>query len=341
MRIRMKDIADSLGISINAVSLALNNKPGVSDDMRRRVLRTASELGYIETKEKFIRTYSSNNICVMMQKRYSEDMNFYGKVLLAVTEEARARGFDSMVDFFDDTAFVVPKAVQERRVAGVTIIGMISDDNIAALQILHVPLVIVDHASLLRRADSILTDNKLGGFLITKYLLDRGYRRIGFFGDLNYSLSIKERYFGFYEALRRKENEADYQRTGALIERWSITADIEHRALNNDVEGIAQKIKVLEELPQAFVCSNDRAAIALQLALVSLGYRVPDDISVTGFDDIDMAEKVIPRLTTIHVDKETMGRLAVQRLCHRISHRDAPCRNTVMSVELVERDSVR
>ena len=94
-------------------------------------------------------------------------------------------------------------------------------------------------------------------------------------------------------------------------------------------------------MPQAFVCSNDRAAIALLMSLQSLGYRVPDDISLVGFDNIDMCEKVNPKLTTINVNKETMGKRAVQRIRHLISHRGSRPENTVMSVELIERESVK
>lgn len=338
-RVRMKDIAESLGISVNAVSLALNNKPGIGEETRQAILNIAHAMGYLETKEKFMRTYSSTHLCVMMQKRYSEDLNFYGKVLIGVTEEARNRGFDAMVDFFDDSQSAVPKVVRDHRVAGIIVIGKISDDNITQLQGYHIPLVIVDHASLTRQADSILTDNKQGGFLITRYLLEKGLQRIGFFGDLDYSLSIKERFFGFFEALYAQTG--NRQRLYRDIERSSVLSNIEQYALKNDTAVIAKRLQELEQLPEAFVCSNDRAAIAVQLALESLGWRVPEDVSLTGFDDIDMCERIRPRLTTIRVNKEAMGRLAVQRICHRIDHKSAPFQNIVMSVELIERESVK
>ena len=94
----MKDIAEELGISVNAVSLALNNKPGVGDETRQAILSTARLLGYLETKEKYLRTYSSIHFGVIMQKQYSEDLGFYGKVLMGVTEEARNRGYNAIVD---------------------------------------------------------------------------------------------------------------------------------------------------------------------------------------------------------------------------------------------------
>lgn len=340
MKATMRDIAEKLGISINAVSLALNNKSGVSDEMRMKILRTADAMGYLRKKEKYAHTFSSSNLCVMMQRIYSTDMNFYGKVLCALTEEAQKNSFDTLMSFFDDKTFAVPGAVEEHRVSGVIIIGKISDQNIERLREYNLPLVLVDHASLINQVDSILTDNKLGGFVATNYLAERGFSKIGYFGDLDYSLSIKERFFGFQEAIKRSglANDAGLWE---YVGRYSITRDIESWILKNDNSGIISHIQAAEQLPEAFVCSNDKAAIALLMSLQSLGYRVPEDISIIGFDNIDICRKVNPKITTIKVDKEAMGRRAVERLRYRLSHRDAPPENTVLSVELIERQSVR
>lgn len=341
MSVTMKDIADSLNISINAVSIALNNKAGVSDGMRAKILRTAEKMGYLEKKSKFVRTFSHTNLCIMMQKIYSEDMNFYSKVLYSFVEESKRSGYDTIMNFFDDDAMAVPACVLKYRVSGIVVIGKISDDNIATLKEYHIPLVLVDHASLLHTVDSILTDNKLGGFIITKYLLDKGFRQIGFFGDLNYSLSIKERFFGFKEALKCYQPVLKFDNQDEYVNTYSILSDIEDAVLKNDTQKIVQMIKMTRNLPQAFVCSNDRAAIALMMALQILNMNVPGDISLVGFDNIDMCEKVNPKLTTVNVDKEALGKRAVQRLKHQISHQDSVPENTVISVKLVERESVK
>lgn len=336
----MKDIAESLNISINAVSIALNNKAGVSDEMRVKILRTAEKMGYLEKKKKFIRTFSHTNLCVMMQKIYSEDMNFYSKVLYSLVEEAKKSGYDTIINFFDDAEMAVPRCILKMRVSGIAVIGKISDWNIAKLKEYHLPLVLVDHASLLYAVDSIITDNKLGGFVITKHLLDQGFRSIGFFGDLNYSLSIKERFFGFREALTNcLELEAD--QLDGYIKKYSILRDIEDAVLNNDTEKIIRLIKLNCNLPQAFVCSNDRAAIAILMALQTLNINVPEDISLVGFDNIDMCEKVHPKLTTVNVDKGALGKRAVQCLKRRADHPESVPENTVISVKLIERNSVK
>lgn len=342
MKVTMKEIAAQLGISINAVSLALNNKPGVSDEMRKKILKTADELGYLEKKAKFIRTFSCSNLCVMMQQIYSMDMNFYSKILYSVVEEAKKRGFDTLMNFFNDSEPVIPNCIAEHRVAGIIVIGKISDRYIEMLRTYRLPIVLVDHASLIHRVDSILTDNKLGGFMVTKYLIEKGFRKIGFFGDLDYSISIKERFFGFKEAVSGGEfYRAFDDSVDAYVHRYSITANIEAAVLDNDHRKIVQLLTHARELPQAFVCSNDRAAILLLVALQIMRYRVPEDISLVGFDNIDMCERVNPKLTTVNVNKEIMGKRAVQRMKHLLDHHSSAPENTVMSVELIERDSVK
>jgi LacI family transcriptional regulator len=337
----MKEIAQIHGVSINAVSLALNNKPGVSEEMRIKILRSAEKMGYLEEHEKFIRTFERTNLCVMIQKKYSQDMNFYGRVLYSVVEEAKKNGYDASMNFFDDKDMEIPKMIEEHRVCGIIIIGKISDGNIDLLEKYKIPMVLVDHASLIKNIDSILTDNKLGGFVITKYLIEKGFKKIGFFGELTYSLSIKERYWGYREALSNLGNMGDGYYLNDYVERYSITEGIEEAVLSNDNKKIVELVQNQMQIPEVFVCSNDKAAIALMMVLQTLGYRIPEDISIVGFDDIDICEKIYPKLTTIHVNKEIMGKRGIERLIYRIGHKNSLSENIVIGVELVERETVK
>lgn len=340
MKVTMKDIARIHGISVNAVSLALNNKQGISNEMRIKILRTAEELGYLETKEKFIRTFARTNICVMMQKRYSQDMNFYGRVLFGVVEEAKKNSYDTLINFFDDDAFEIPLTITQRRAAGVIVIGKICDKNIEKIYDTHTPIVLADHASMTENIDSIITDNKRGSYMLVKYLLEKGFTKIGFYGELGYSLSIKERYWGYKEALSESMQFDSKGVLGNYIDRYSILKGMEEAILSNNNKKIVELLERHQTLPEVFVCSNDKAAISLMVALQLLGYKVPDDISVVGFDNIDICEKVCPKLTTINVNKELMGKRAVQRLIYRLSHKKCLAENAVISVEMVERESV-
>ena len=340
MKVTMKDIAERLGVSINAVSLALNNRPGVGEELRRKILRIAEETGYLQKKSKYERTFMRTNLCVMMQSIYASSRNFcgfYGQVLYAVSQEAGRYGYDIIIDFFDEADMQPPGCVAERRVSGIIVIGKIGDKNISRLQEYGLPLVVVDHASLRRPLNCIVTDNKLGGFIQTQYLLDRNFTRIGFFGDLRYSLSIKERYFGFQEALHQSGLDVG----GEDAAHWySITAPGLERAVLNDDTSVGLKLlQGMEALPEAFVCSNDQAAFYLIRILRDMGIRVPEDVSVVGFDDIDLAGKIVPALTTVRVDREDMGVRAVQRIRYLLSHPQSGPESVIMPVALIERES--
>ncbi|MCC0783101.1 LacI family DNA-binding transcriptional regulator [Clostridioides sp. ES-S-0108-01] len=335
-RVTMKDISNKLDISINAVSLALNNKVGVSEETRKMVLNVAEELGYLEKSPKFVKSYAQKNICVIIKKIYFEDNTFYSKVMKGISDEASKNNYDIITCIKDDSKNI-PSCVETKKVCGVVVIGTIDDDYLFKLKQYNIPVVLVDHTSLLYNTDSILTDNKMGSFKITKLLFDKGYEKIGFFGDLEYSLSVKERYFGYKEVIKKfAPTESNVKET---IHKYSILSDIEEYILNGEHKKIQEIIKNVSALPDAFVCSNDNAAIMLITSLTDLGYNVPKDIAVVGFDDIAMNSLLVPKLTTVRVNKELMGIKAVKRLLWRLNNKKEMTENLVMGVDVIERAS--
>jgi len=338
-KVTMKDIAKKLGISINAVSLALNNRVGVSDEMRLKVLRTADLLGYINSNSRFSHTFERFNFCVMMQDIYSRDMDFYAKVLYSIVQESKNQGYDTILNYFMDENMTIPDCIEMRRVSGILIIGKISNRNIKILESYNLPIVLIDHLLLLSNVNCVLTDNKSGGFLATQYLIKSGFREIGFFGDLRYSLSIKERYEGFLEALMY-EGIIEIDQREEYASKYSITKNLEQHVLNNDVDAIVSILSLQKMLPQAYFCSNDHAAVMLISALKEKNIHVPQDISIIGFDNVELCEKINPKLTTINVNKEVMGQRAVRKLLHLIERKKEINENIVLGVELIERASV-
>lgn len=339
-KVTMKDIAEKLNISVNAVSIALNDKAGVSEDTRSNILKAAEELGYFDNNPKYVHSYANKNICMILEKMHFKDLYFYSKIILGIEEEARKNGYDIIMNFFDKGNYIIPNCLQSKKVSGVIIVGNISDEYLLELKSYNIPTILVDHTSLLESTDSILTDNKLGAFKATKYLIDKGIKEIGFFGDLEYSLSIKERFFGYQEALKTTNISRNIRELDDYINMYSILEDLEKYIINSDTESILVKVKNIQKMPKAFICSNDSAAIQLNNVLKELGYSIPKDVSIVGFDDIALSNMVVPKLTTVRVNKELMGKKAVKRLIWRMSHRDEPIENIIMSVELIERNSV-
>lgn len=339
IKITMKDIAKKLNLSINAVSLVLNNKAGVSEETRSLVLKTADDMGYFDNKPKYLNSFASKNICLVLEPRFFNDPYFYSKVILGIEEESRKNSYDLIMNFIDGKNFTAPNCLESRKASGIIALGPLDDEYLLRLKNYCLPMVLVDNSSFIEPIDSILTDNKLGAYKATKYLINKGFEKIGFFGDLSYSLSIKERYFGYSEALR--DSSLYGENLDEMIKRYSLTTKIEEFVIKHDVEAILQKLKKIVEMPEAFVCSNDSAAIQLNNALNLLGHKVPEEVSIIGFDDISLCNMIMPKLSTIKVNKELMGRKAVQRLLWRMRHKSDPVENTIMSVELVERESVK
>lgn len=219
------------------------------------------------------------------------------------------------------------------------VVGKISDVNLKQLKKTGIPIVLVDFTSLYDSCDCVLTHNKQGGYMITNYVLQKGYQKIGFFGDLNYSMSFQDRFIGFKEALMKHHIIQGYC-DDAYIRQYSFLENIETFILNQQIDEIIHLLQS-KPLPEVLICANDSNAFVVIQALHTMGLKIPDDIGVTGFDDTPLAEKFIPSLTTLQVQKESMGKEAVHRLVDRIQRKDYIQKTELLSVKIIERTSVK
>jgi DNA-binding LacI/PurR family transcriptional regulator len=200
--------------------------------------------------------------------------------------------------------------------------------------------VIVDHNPRLPNTNCILTDNISGGYMAAKYLIRKGFSEIGYIGDFSYSKSVKERYYGFLEALVQ-EGLIKFEDTGEYIRKYSLIGDIEPYLINNDIDAVKRILPPKTRMPQAYFCDNDAAALIVMEALKRKKIDIPGEISIIGFDNGSLAASHSPRLTTINVNRERMGQKAVRRLVQLLDNGNSEVEHTVLGVELVERDSVR
>lgn len=166
----------------------------------------AEEIGYLDQNEKYTSTYSNKNICILIEHRFFRDMYFYGRVLLGVESAAKEAGYDILVKSFNEKQEVVPECVEKRKVSGIIVIGKLADEYLISLKSYGLPIVLVDHVSMKEETDSVITDNKTGSFKMTEYLIQEGFEKIGFFGGMEYSPSVRERFWGYQEAIRTLMN---------------------------------------------------------------------------------------------------------------------------------------
>lgn len=335
----MQDIARQVGISVNAVSLAIKNRPGVSEETRRKVLEIAREIGYqVRSAQPVPEVQEARRtICVLLRYRFFRDFRFYGRILLGIEETAKKAGYDVQICSFDDES--VPASVREHRVAGIIVLGMIEDKFITRLREYDVPLVLADHQSSYHALDCVVSDNYFGAYGMTMHLFKKGYTRIGYFGDREYTPSTRDRYFGVLKAIQDHVCPGDLKQALDYLERFSGCGKIERYVVEQNAQRIFELYQAIPAKPEALVCSNDELAILLMQALQKNDISVPGDIAIAGFDDIETGAMVTPTLTTMHVQKKLMGQRAVECLLHRLEHPGELPEKRTMSVTLVERES--
>jgi LacI family transcriptional regulator len=223
----------------------------------------------------------------------------------------------------------LPRMLLEDELDGLLLVGAFVDSTIARLmQRRTMPTVLVDAYAAEKSYDSVVSDNVRGAYDATAYLIAHGHRQIGLVGSLPDAYpSIEERRRGYLQAL----------------DDHGITTPYFADSHIEKPEAAAAAVELLRRAPQitALFCCNDSMAIAVMQAVQAIGRSVPDNLSIIGFDDIDLAQHVSPGLTTMQVDKIAMGRLAVQLLITRAEFPSSNCITSVLRPTLIERQSVR
>ena len=335
-RVKLLDIAQASGVSLTAVSLALSDKPGISQETRVRVLEVARTLGYrFKTAGNHSPARSVKTIGLVVKSGPEDEPHanhFYSPVIAGIESTCRQMGinlmFANLLVDSDNFPLEIPALLEKADVDGILLAGIFVDETLGRiLDGNPCPVILVDSYSSTRTYHSVVSDNLQGAYQATEYLIRKGHRRIGFIGGHDGAYpSFRERRVGYRKAL------ADYGMGQGLF------ADCGNS--RGEVAAAATNLIRQDSEITGLVCVNDDTAITAMYALIDLGIRVPQQISIIGFDDIYLAESVVPGLSTMRVNKQSMGRLAVQLLLNQVSQPDSGCVTSVFCPSLVERSSV-
>jgi DNA-binding LacI/PurR family transcriptional regulator len=331
-KVSMQDIAEYLSISKNAVSLALNNKPGVSEELRKRVFKAAQELNYGGLGQK----RKSSNIIVLIPEYISDDTYFYNDIYWTIEREAKQQGYNAILTSIGsemEDALQLPDIYFEMDFTGIMIIGIFSDKYVEKLAAMDLPLLSVDHYYDGIVLDSVVTANEEGAYIAVEHLINNGHRDIGYIGSIDMTASLYERWNGYLKAMRRHNLEVNFEHC--------ITKPSSLSHLLNDIEELEKSINEMDTFPTAWFCGGDRIAISLINVLSRKNIKVPDDISVMGFDDIQASSIIVPPLSTFRVQRELMGKMAVDMLIKKINGSGNNKLKLAIHGELVVRDSVK
>ncbi len=322
----IRDVAQKAGVSPATVSRVLNERPGISEETRARVLQAARELGYIpDIAGRSLASKRTMTIGFLIHPRHSMGPHsFYGEVLMGADEEARKHGYHVVFAAEGDTK--LPSMVLQNRVDGLILAGCdIPRETIIALKHQEIPLVLVDNH--VEKVNSIVIDNEGGAYEATSHLIQLGHRRIAFICEWLGDLSFAERFAGYKRAL------ADH---GIPFDDTLVAEGLPRQPRT----GYVAAQRLLEKTtPTAIFAANDLVAAEAMRLLRDRGLKVPDDVAVVGFDDGEVAHHTVPPLSSVRVFRKQMGALAVRRLLDLFNDPDQPPTHIRVFTELVVRDS--
>lgn len=326
-KVRMADIAERLGISIVSVSKGLAGKDGVSEEMRAKILSTAEEMGYVQHQAKKEAKSGSGNIGILVADRFITDNSFYPRLYRQVMMRCNEAGCTAIMEIVPaeaESSCVMPSIIQGNKVDGIIFMGELDRKYLKTVIQSELPYILLDFYDEDLEADSITSDNAVGGFRVTNAMLQAGRRKIAYVGSIFATSSIMDRYLGYTKALLRY---GIHPKTQWLLE-------------DRDSEGKFIKVRLPEDMPDAFVCNCDEVAYNLVEQLKSKGYRIPEDISVTGYDDHSFAQICDPPLTSYRVNVEDMGRMAAVQLLRKVRGKRFIGGSSVVGGKLIRRESV-
>ncbi|HHV09866.1 MAG TPA: LacI family transcriptional regulator [Clostridiales bacterium] len=336
MAISSKELAAMLGVSPSAISIALNNKEGISPETRERILKAAKEHGIQKSERLNTGKARSMFINLVIFKKHGMvygDTPFFSEVIEGISNQVKKVGYSLLVTYLygNQDRKEQLRSLNLSECAGIILLATeMSEEDIRWFSSANRPVVILDSYFGNYNLDSIVIDNIQGAYLATSHLIEHGHKNIGHLASQVEINNFKERHEGFAKAVNRSSETCD-----------SIYNTIR---LRPTTEGAYEDMKAYlgkkPELPTAFFADNDIIAISCIRALKEAGYKIPNDISIVGFDDIPMAYVTSPKLTTVHVAKEILGIRAVIRLIEKINDPSDAALKIAVNTTLEIRESV-
>ncbi len=327
--VTIRDIAREAGVSINTVSRALNDKPDINVETKKKVLEVADRLGYIRDATAVSLRYGLTRVIGVILEDSSNP--FYSEVLKGIEMAAKKKKFNVIFMNTERSYELENEAIKTmigRRVDGMIISPTQEKcDDIKLLSEKGIPFVVLGVHFDELDVPEIYTDDEKGGYLATKHLIEIGRRRILFLNGFTYKSVAKMRLNGYRKAL--KEFGLEYDE--------SLVYEIEE-----GYESAYNKVKELLKKGISFdsiFCFNDVFAIGAIGALKEKGIKVPQDIAVVGYDDIYFSKFISPSLTTVKIDKILEGKLAFEMLHGILTKKIGKNVKNVLDVELIVRES--
>lgn len=330
MKVNIRDISLKTGFSPATVSNALNHKKGVNKETAAEIFRIAKEIGYLSensvTKIK-LAIFKKNGSII-------DDTPFFPTLISGFENECRQCGYEMVICNLDqrepDYHEQVKGLIRDAQAATVVLATEMMDEDLESFRGSRIPIVILDYWSETMEFNGVLINNADSARTAAEYLIERGHTQIGYLRGAYRIKGFRSRGVGLQAAMRHVCLE--------LKEEYVMTLKT---TLNGAYMDMLKQLETVKVMPTAFFADNDMIALGAMKALQEKGYRIPEDVSVIGFDDLPFSEISSPPLTTLRVPNREMGRLAARRAVELIQDSGTAITKTQVCTKFVERCTVK
>jgi LacI family transcriptional regulator len=335
MKVTIYDVAKKAGVSISTASKALNDRKDVGDATKEKIREIAKDLNYEPSHfARALAMRKTGNIGVITIRYYQAPVltnPFYSKIIEGIEEQLINSNLNLVTNVIRKEQVdsgEIPKMVKEKSVDGVILLGHMPEDFVNMIVDKAPPVVMIDNFVKDAAVSSVIIDNADGAYRAVSCLLETGHKRVAYVSGPSARYSFKQRADGYKKALVDKGVKID--------ERYIVFNEAEEG-------GYAWMNRIMEtpEKPDAIFACNDVNAILAINMLKDKGLSVPGDVSVIGFDNIDVTEHFIPSISTVDINKEAMGMKATDILTDIINTKKNRVENIVFPTALILRDSVK
>ncbi len=335
MKLKSKDIAAMLGVSPATVSLVLNNKPGISEDTRNKVLSILEKNGYDISGLKVSPQDSGKSIQFIVYKKHGKvvsDTPFFSQLIESLNRATRQESFNLVITYINeqtDNIQEVLNSVAQTEPNGLLILATeMTAKDVDLFRSLKLPMLLLDSQFDSQDVDTVCINNSDGVLKAVEHLIALGHTDIGYLHSSIWISNFEKRMLRFQRCM--SEHNLPYKEEQVFL-------------LEPTIEGaygdMQKLISTKKKIPKAFFADNDIIAFSAIRALKDAGYVLPQDISVVGFDDTPYCNLLDPKLTTIRVFKQEMAVAAVERLISRINNPSSCTQKILISTEFVKRES--
>ncbi len=329
-----KELAKLLGVSETAVSFALNNKPGVSTETRNRIKKAAQQYNVERPYTVPALQQPEKTFAFIFYRKSNAIFNnsFFDPLLQGAENMIAGLGAHMNLSNVYSTDHLIEtlKSFGDSGISGAIILGTeMKHEDFMPLAFSEVPLVLLDNHFMSSKIDSVEINNREGVHLAIQHLVQRTGAQPGHL-KANFNIrNFEEREAGYQQALRHYG--------------FSLSNSISHTLAVSAEGAYADMLQILkrgDKLARCYFADNDEIAIGAMRAFRECGYRIPGDVAIVGFDDVDVCPYVDPPLTTIHVPNHYMGHMAAQRLVSLTDRKPHYSLNVQIGTHLVTRKSV-